>query len=168
MYEISQTLIAYSLHTRNIPDTHHVPEISQALITYRNIPSQTLITYQKHPKHSLHTRNIPDTHHIPEISQTFITYQKYSRQSLHTRNIPDTHSLVKGGRDNQVLRRMEVGAHHIVTVASQNTEQKTKQISTQKCHSWSLTNNRSLGTPQWKNQIKSRKRSISVYKKRML
>lgn len=46
-----------------------------------------------------------------------------------TRNIPHSHGLVQTRRHNQVFRWVELGAHHIVIMASQNTGcQKKKRI----------------------------------------
>ena len=54
----------------------------------------------------------------------YTVYQKHSMHSARTRDIPDPHSLVQGGRHNQVLRGVEMGAHHVVAVARQNAEDK--------------------------------------------
>lgn len=45
-----------------------------------------------------------------------------------TRNIPHSHGLVQTRRHNQVFRWVELGAHHIVIMASQNTGCQKKRI----------------------------------------
>ena len=44
------------------------------------------------------------------------------RASDRTRDVPDADRLIETGRHDEVFTRMELGAHHVVTVARQHTE----------------------------------------------
>lgn len=43
-----------------------------------------------------------------------------------TRDIPHAHSLVQAGRHHQILRWMELSAHHVMIMASQHTEDEKR------------------------------------------
>lgn len=64
--------------------------------------------------------------HPPPIQPSPLYPLVHCSQSL-TGDIPHAHSLVQTGRHHQVLRRMELGAHHIVIMASQHTVGKRKK-----------------------------------------
>lgn len=61
--------------------------------------------------------------HLPSLPKTLNPVP-----SLLTGNIPHAHSLIQACRHHQVLRGMELSAHHIVIMSSQHTTEKRQQM----------------------------------------